>query len=87
MPNTFSLDILTPDKTVYSGDISSLVVPAQGGYLGVLAHHAPLIAALLPGVIRMKDAGGVQTEIRTTGRGFLEVHKNKAVILLDEIAP
>ncbi|MCX5713809.1 MAG: hypothetical protein NT033_03175 [Candidatus Omnitrophica bacterium] len=85
MPKTFKLEILTLDKLVYKGEITSLVVPAELGFLGVLADHAPLVASLTSGKISLKDAAGKNENFVSGGIGFLEVLKNKAVIILDSL--
>lgn len=81
----FDVKVLTPKKVLFDGKAASLVVPATLGYLGVLAHHAPLIAALLPGKIIIKggEEGGAARVIPTQSKGFLEVADNTATILLE----
>jgi len=80
------LQILTPRKRIFSGEVSSLVAPGELGYLGILAHHAPLVTTLVPGTVTFRDpAGGMQT-LQSTGEGLLEVQHNQAVLLLDEVA-
>lgn len=85
MAALFDVKVLTPKKVLFEGKAVSLVVPAALGYLGILAHHAPLIAALLPGRIILKGEGeaGAARVIETTCRGFLEVADNAATILLE----
>ncbi len=85
MAATFHVNILTPDAVVFSGEAVSLVVPAERGYLGVLAHHAPLVAALGSGSVIVKDPAGSTTAFHAGGAGFLEVSRNQATLLLDEI--
>jgi len=85
MQKNFYLNILTPGALVYKGDVSSLVVPAALGYLGVLADHAPLIANLKAGKIIVKESSGGLMIINNKGKGFLKVLKNKTVILLDSV--
>ncbi len=84
MAKQFQVEILTPEKTIFAGQISSLVVPAALGYLGVLAGHAPLVANLTPGKIHFNPAAAAQKGIiNNRGQGFLEVTKNKVTLLLD----
>ncbi len=88
MPDkTFELEILTPTKKVLSGSVTSLIVPAAYGYLGVWANHAPLIAALQPGKITYRDPAGGTAVLQSGGSGLLEVYKNKATVLADQIEP
>lgn len=79
----FHVDIVSPDKSIYNGAIQSLVVPCELGYLGVLAGHAPFIANIVRGKITLKEDSGETLEISCKGRGFLEVIKNNATLLLD----
>ena len=83
MPRTFSVEVLTPERVLFSSDqVVSLSVPAWEGSLGIMAFHAPLVAALRIGVITIKLANGDEERIATTG-GFMEVANNRAVILCD----
>ena len=83
---TFKLQILTPKKRVFQGEISSLVAPGALGYLGVLANHAPLVTTLTAGKVTYRDAQGQATSVESTGEGFLEVRNNQARLLADGIA-
>jgi len=85
MEKFFHVNILTPEKKIFEGDISSLVVPAAFGYLGVLGNHAPLIANLTTGRITYKDNRNSQKVVNNKGKGFIEVLKNKVTILLDSV--
>ena len=85
MAALFSVKILTPGKAVYEGTASSLVVPAELGYLGVLAHHAPIIARLKPGRITLRDSLGKITTFGLNKNGFLEFSENKATLLVDSL--
>jgi F-type H+-transporting ATPase subunit epsilon len=82
MSSTFNVEIISPDKLVYSGPIVSIVVPAESGYLGILANHAPLIARIIKGKISVKEASGDIRTFRVSGEGFIEVMSNKASVLL-----
>ena len=62
--------------------MTSLQVPGSEGYLGVLAHHAPLITALRPGRLDVRDAKGAMQSYAVSG-GFLEVSNNRATVLAD----
>ena len=84
MAELFRLKILTLEKSAYDADVKSIVVPGLDGYFGVLAHHAPLIAALQPGMLTVKDAQGVESIYAVSG-GFLEVSGNVATLLADAI--
>lgn len=80
----FDVSVLTEDKTVYEGKAVSLVVPAELGLMGILADHAPLVAKLLAGNIVLKTGmSSAPKIIISKGKGFIEVLKNKATLLLD----
>ena len=81
MGKKFKVEIVTPERLVFSGDVESLVVPAERGYLGVLAGHAPLLAALQPGEILMRREGG-ETRFATAG-GFMEVTPSRTSLLTE----
>ena len=83
MEKPFHINILTPERKVFEGEIVSLVVPAALGYLGILADHAPLAASLKAGKIIFKGKSGEQTVLYNKDRGFLEVAANKVTVLLD----
>ena len=82
MAATFHLSVITPTRTLLDEEVTSIIVPGSEGYLGVLAHHAPLIAALAPGRLTVKTAAE-QTKVYALSGGFLEVSHNKAILLAD----
>jgi F-type H+-transporting ATPase subunit epsilon len=83
MANTFHIDIITAEKIIYSGEAISLVVPAEFGYLGVLANHAPLITHLVKGRITLKNNSSSPLIFNSHSTGFMEVLKNKVTLILD----
>lgn len=82
MAATFHLSVITPTRTLLDEEVTSIIVPGSEGYLGVLAHHAPLIAALAPGRLTVKTDDG-PTRVYAISGGFLEVSQNKAILLAD----
>jgi F-type H+-transporting ATPase subunit epsilon len=80
--HTFLLRLVTPQKLLLEAEVSYIQAPGSEGYLGVLAHHAPLITALQEGKLEVRDAGGRTTTYHVTG-GFLEVSDNRATVLAD----
>lgn len=75
------LEIVTPTGPVFSDMVEYLYVPAQIGPTGVLAGHAALVTALIPGLLTYQKDGQEQTLV--VGAGFLEVIDNKAEVLVD----
>jgi len=80
--HTFQFRLVTPQKLLLEAEVQALQVPGSEGYLGVLAHHAPLITALQEGKLTVKDPSGRETAYHVTG-GFLEVSDNRATVLAD----
>ncbi|HEU4726107.1 MAG TPA: ATP synthase F1 subunit epsilon [Candidatus Eisenbacteria bacterium] len=79
---TFTFRLVTPQRLVLETPIVALQAPGSEGYLGVLAHHAPLITTLRPGRLEVRDEAGKRS-IYVVGGGFLEVSGNRATVLAD----
>lgn len=79
---TFKLEIVTPARTALSKEVVSVVLPGKDGVFGVLANHAPLMAEMSIGEIRIRDAEGKITRMATSG-GFVEVRNNVVRILAE----
>ncbi|MBP9923629.1 MAG: ATP synthase F1 subunit epsilon, partial [Bacteroidia bacterium] len=73
------LEIITPDKKVFSGEVSSVSVPGTTGRFEMLNNHAPIISTLLNGKVKVKDKEGVKT-FDVKG-GVVENLNNKIIIL------
>ena len=80
----FSLEIVTPKTTVFSGDVTSVTVPGEIGSFQVLVNHAPILSSLSNGTIKIVDTSGSETRYKTSG-GFAEVHNNKASIIVENV--
>jgi len=76
------LEIISPDAEIFTGEVSSIIVPAIDGSLGILDNHAPLITTLKEGVIELKSKDGEDQSIEVKG-GVVEVLKNEVVILAE----
>jgi len=75
------LEIVTPEKKIYSDDVDSVVVPGSEGEMGILTDHVPLMTMLQPGELRVLKGG---EELRLAiGSGFVEVSNNKVAVLTD----
>jgi F-type H+-transporting ATPase subunit epsilon len=82
MEKIIKFEIVTPEKTVLKEDVVEVTVPTEEGEVTILPHHAPLVATLKPGVLVLKKADG-STDVAFTAGGFLEVLRNKVVVLAD----
>jgi F-type H+-transporting ATPase subunit epsilon len=74
------LEIITPDKKLYEGEVKSAVFPGSEGSFGVLDNHAPLIATLKPGKVELIENNNNKVEFQLKG-GIVEVQKNKVIVL------
>ena len=79
---TFDLSVVTPDGAAYEGEAEMLIVPGDAGEIGVLARHAPLVAMLRAGEIRVKAGGEWHTF--AAGPGYFKVQQDRALVLVDD---
>jgi F-type H+-transporting ATPase subunit epsilon len=79
LPDKIHLEIVTPEKQLFSGAVDSVTVPCRTGYLGILPGHAPLLAELGIGEIVFKM--GERTDFLFCSWGFLEVLPDRVVLL------
>ena len=75
------LEIVTPERLAFSGSVDSVQLPGSEGELGVLPHHAPLIATLGTGELRIRH-GGSDESFAVFG-GFVQVLPDKVVVLAE----
>ena len=75
------LEIVTPERRAFEGDVDEVIVPGSEGEMGILPHHAPLISMLGQGVLRLKR-GGEEQEFAIFG-GFLQVRPDRVVVLAE----
>jgi F-type H+-transporting ATPase subunit epsilon len=80
---TFHFDLVSPEKLAFSGEVDQVDIPGTEGDFGVLAGHAPVIAAVRPGIITVMS-GGRQEKIIVLG-GVAEVNE-KGLTVLTEVA-
>jgi F-type H+-transporting ATPase subunit epsilon len=76
----FTWSVITPEGNAATGECEFLVAPTTGGELGVLAEHAPLIASVVPGDLRVASGATVRT-VRL-GAGVIEVRDNRVRLLV-----
>ncbi len=79
---TFSLNVITPENTIYSAEVVTMTAHGSDGYLGILPQHAPLITTLEPGPLNITEPGENKVMF-SLGKGFMEVRENKVVVLAD----
>ncbi len=77
---TFNLNVITPEKIIYSKEVAAIVAHGTDGYLGILPQHAPLITTLKLGRLVITEPDEEQVEF-SLDQGIMEVRENKVVIL------
>ena len=75
------LDIVTPEKKIFSGSVDNVYLPGADGEMGILPQHAGLVTALKPGELRYLYNGKVET--LAIGSGFAEITQTKVIVLTD----
>ena len=78
---TIHLDIVTPEGSIFSGDVESIVIPAWEGQLGILPGREALLAALTPGELHYRMDG--KTELMAISGGFAQIDPKKVVVLAE----
>jgi F-type H+-transporting ATPase subunit epsilon len=78
---TFHFDLVSPEKLAFSGEVDQVDVPGAEGDFGVLAGHAPVVAAVRPGIL-VVHSGSTQQKIIVLG-GLAEVSDNTLTVLAD----
>jgi F-type H+-transporting ATPase subunit epsilon len=82
MAQTFTLDLITPEKTFFTGQARYVSIPGAEGEFGVLEGHMPFISTLKAGVIRIEQEGGVEHRVAVID-GVAEVTPHHCVILAE----
>lgn len=76
------VDLVAADRKVWSGEASTVSAPAAEGEVGILPGHAPVLAVLQPGVVRITPVGGEVRHVRV-GAGFLSVDDDTVTLVVD----
>lgn len=79
--STFLLEVVTPERTVYAQDVDMIVVKGVAGELGILPNHIPLVTPLKIAPVKINI--GNKSEYIAVNGGFMEVRKDKVVILAE----
>ena len=82
MADTFLLDLVTPERTLFSGSVEELVAPGLLGEFGVLPGHANMLAELTAGRLVYRDESG--EKLMVAAGGFAEVTGERVTVLLDD---
>jgi F-type H+-transporting ATPase subunit epsilon len=83
MAMTIRVDIVSAEKSLYSGSAEMVIAPGQRGELGIYPRHTPLLTTLKPGSVRIKVPNQAEEELIYVSGGILEVQPNVVTILSD----
>ncbi len=76
------LEIITPEKKVFEGEVNSVLFPGTNGKFEILNNHAPIISTLTKGQVRVIDNNN-KTELFDINGGVIEMQNNKIIVLAD----
>jgi F-type H+-transporting ATPase subunit epsilon len=82
MANTFQVDVVSPEATIWTGTATFLVAKTPEGEIGILANHEPLMGALVTAPVMVEAENGQRTMIGVHG-GFIQVLDNKVTLITD----
>ncbi|MEI7707786.1 MAG: ATP synthase F1 subunit epsilon [Chlorobium sp.] len=81
----FNIEIVTPQKLYFSGEVVSVTAPGEDGQFQILKNHAPLLSSLKNGKVKLALADRTEQSFSISD-GFLEVSSNKAILLTETIS-
>ena len=82
MAKTLQVDIVSAEQQIFSGKADMVIAPGEGGELGILPEHAPLLTRIKPGTVRIQSAGNPEEVIYVSG-GMMEVQPDRVTVLAD----
>ncbi|MFO1381436.1 MAG: F0F1 ATP synthase subunit epsilon [Chitinivorax sp.] len=83
MATTMHVDVVSSEEAIYSGDAEFIVAPAHEGEIGVYARHAPMIALIKAGTLRITPAGKGEEVLLFVSGGMIEVQPHHVTALAD----
>ncbi len=83
MANTFHVDVVSAEASIFEGEAEFVALPGESGELGIYPQHIPLITRIKPGAVRIKVAGQAEEEFVFVAGGILEVQPNLVTVLAD----
>ena len=87
MDETILFEIVTPAKLTLSQEVHLVVVPGEGGNIGILPRHAPLLSSLRPGTIDIHDQKMKVVDKIFVEQGFVDVTPERCTVLAEEAIP
>lgn len=86
MADSFPFELVSPERLLVSAAVESVVIPGSEGEMTVMAHHAPVMTTLKPGVIRVRTVGG-QEESYVAFGGFADITPEGCTVLAESALP
>ena len=86
MADAFNFELVSPERLLFSEQVTAVVVPGSDGYFTVMAHHAPLMSTIRPGVVEATLASGGTKKIFVRG-GFVDVAGSSFTLLAEQAMP
>src|SRR5450432_4509377 len=83
MAHTITVDVVSAEEQIFSGEAEFVVLPGIDGELGIYPRHTPLFTQIKPGAVRIKVPGQAAEELVFVQGGFLEVQPHKVTVLAD----
>jgi F-type H+-transporting ATPase subunit epsilon len=81
--STIHVDVVSAEASIFEGKAEFVVLPGEGGELGIFPQHTPLITRIRPGAVRIKLPGQADEEFVFVAGGILEVQPNRVTVLAD----
>ena len=83
MAKTFQVDIVSAEQAIFSGPAEMVIAPGEGGELGILPEHAPLLTRIRPGTVRILPGTDGAEEVIYVSGGMMEVQPDRVTVLAD----
>lgn len=81
--DSFPFELVTPERLIFSGQVQGVVIPGTEGDFEVLAHHAPLMSTIRPGIIVVRETAGASGRHIFVRGGFADVNPERLTILAE----
>lgn len=86
MAGSFTFELVSPERLMVSEQVTQVVVPGLAGYFTVMANHAPTMASLVPGVVKVTPESGAEQDYVVFG-GFVDVTPDGCTLLAESALP
>lgn len=86
MAETFTFELVSPERLVFSAEVRSVVVPGTDGEFEILAGHSPFLSTIRPGILKLTTAGGEEKKMYVRG-GFADANAAGLTLLAEEALP